>query len=113
MKKTIAIILIALFGTVSISSVALAKKGNKRKGKFTYRNVYKECHKIDPSVSITPPINPDTKTMAQWDRVFENKNFDQFGCKDVWGKLSEGDLVNIHTYLRSGAADSPTPARCN
>lgn len=113
MKKTIAIILIALFGLAGMSSVALAKEGNKRKGKFAYRNVYKECHKLDPSAPATPSINPDTKTMAQWDKVFETKKFDEFGCKGVWDNLSAEDILNIHTYLRSGAADSPTPARCN
>lgn len=113
MKKIIAIVLIALFGIVSVSSIALAKEGNKRKGKFAYRKVYKDCNQIDPAVGPTPPINPDTKTMAQWDRVFESKDFDQFGCKEVWSKLSEAELLDIHTYLKSGAADSPTPARCN
>lgn len=113
MKKITVIMIIAMFGFVSLSASVYAQDaGNKRKGKFAYRNVYKTCHETDPSMSLTPPISPDTKTMAQWDRVFEAKDFDMFGCKAVWDTLSDEDILNIHTYLRSGAADSPTPAKC-
>ena len=55
---------------------------------------------------------PDTKTQAQWTRVFEKKDFDQFGCQEEWSALSEGDLSDIYAYLHDHAADSPTPAKC-
>ncbi|MBU1169960.1 MAG: cytochrome c family protein [Proteobacteria bacterium] len=113
MKKIFIVMIVAVFGLVSISaSVHAADKGDKRKGKYAYRNVYKKCHETDPSVSLTPALSPDTKTMAQWQRVFDNKEFDQFGCKAVWDALSADDLENICSYLISGAADSPTPAKC-
>jgi cytochrome c553 len=111
MKKIIVMATIALFTLVSIASVH-AEEGNKRKGKYAYRGVYKKCHAMDASAPAKPPVNPDTKTMAQWKRVFENKDFDQFGCKQAWDELSDEDLANICAYLVSGAADSPTPAKC-
>lgn len=113
MKKTIATLMILLFGFVCIAaSVNAQDAGDKRKGKYAYRNVYKKCNKLDPSVSKKPPINPDSKTMAQWQRVFDKKDFGQFGCKQVWDTLDQDDLNNIRAYLKSGAIDSPTPAKC-
>lgn len=87
-------------------------QGDKRKGKYAYRNLYKACHAADPAASETPPLNPDTKTQAQWEKVFETKDFAAFGCADAWAKLSDEELKNICAYLVSGAADSPTPAKC-
>ena len=101
---------IFLFSSVG---VALAlDKGNKRKGKYTYRKVYKACMERGEVDSAKPPISPDAKTQAQWTRVFEKKDFGDFGCKAEWEALSENDLTDIYTYLHDHAADSPTPAKC-
>ena len=51
-------------------------------------------------------------TQAQWTRLFEKKDFEDFGCKPEWEALSEKDLTDIYTYLHDHAADSPTPAKC-
>ena len=113
MKKSIIALLIAVFCMTTLAATVHAgSKGNKRKGKFTYRKVYKECHAADASVSAKPGISPDSKTMAQWDRFFTKKDFSTFGCKAQWDALSEQDLLHILTYMKSGAADSPTPAKC-
>lgn len=102
--------LIFLFSTVG---VALAmEKGNKRKGKYTYRKVYKSCMERGEVDSAKPPISPDAKTQAQWTRAFDKKDFADFGCQEEWGALSEKDLSDIYTYLHDHAADSPTPAKC-
>lgn len=112
MKKS-RILLMMIVALVSVAMTVHADdQGDKRKGKYTYRNIYKAAHAKDASVSLTPPVSPDTKTIAQWTKVFETKDFAQFGCKDAWDKLSEQDLKNICAYLVSGAADSPTPAKC-
>ncbi len=87
-------------------------KGNKRKGKYTYRKVYKACMERGEVDSEKPPISPDAKTQAQWTRTFEKKDFADFGCKPEWDALSEADLTDIYTYLHDHAADSPTPAKC-
>jgi hypothetical protein len=88
------------------------EKGNKRKGKYIYRKVYKACYQRGEVDSAKPPINPDAKTQAEWTQVFEKKNFDEFGCKPEWSNLSDSDLGNIFAYLHDHAADSPTPLKC-
>ncbi len=112
MKKLIITAIAVLFAFSSASVCLASAKANARKGKYTYRKVYKSCHKRGEVESATPFLSPDTKTMAQWDRVFEEKDFDQFKCKEEWSKLSDKDLENIHAYLRAHAADSPSPAKC-
>jgi hypothetical protein len=112
MKKTkiFVMMIVALVGFVL--TVHAEDQGNKVKGKYLYRGIYKSAHEKDPSVSAKPPLNPDSKTMAQWKKVFDTKDFAQFGSKDAWDKLSDKDLKDICAYLVSGAADSPTPAKC-
>jgi hypothetical protein len=63
--------LIFLFSSVSITFAL--DKGNKRKGKYTYRKVYKACMERGEVDSPKPPISPDTKTQAQWTRTFEKR----------------------------------------
>lgn len=112
MKRTmlgaLAILLTFCFMGVSLA----AEKGNDRKGKYTYRKVYKACFDRGAVESQKPPLSPDTKTQAQWTRVFEKKDFDQFGCQQEWAALSEEDLSDIFAYLHGHAADSPSPAKC-
>ncbi|MCB2148693.1 MAG: cytochrome c family protein [Deltaproteobacteria bacterium] len=102
--------LIFLFSAVGVTFAL--EKGNDRKGKYTYRKVYKACNERGEVNSPKPPISPDAKTQAQWTRVFEKKDFADFGCKAEWDSLSEADLMDIYAYLHDHAADSPTPAKC-
>ena len=112
MKRTV-ISVVAFMLALSLVSVSMAaEKGNDRKGKYTYRKVYKACFERGAVDSQKPPLSPDTKTQAQWTRVFENKDFDQFGCQQEWSALSPGDLGDIYAYLHDHAADSPSPAKC-
>jgi hypothetical protein len=112
MKKTI-IGALALLLTFSLIGVVMgAEKGNSRKGKYTYRKVYKSCFDRGAVKSKKPPLSPDTKTQSQWTRVFDKKDFDQFGCQEEWSALSEKDLNDIYAYLHGHAADSPSPAKC-
>ena len=105
--------ILAMFITFSFIGTGWAmEQGNKRKGKYTYRKVYKACHERGGVESAKPPISPDAKTQAQWKRVFDKKKFKIFGCEQEWEKLSEKDLLNIYTYLYDHAADSPSPAKC-
>lgn len=104
---------LTLLLTFSFMGSALAlEKGNQRKGKYTYRKVYKTCFERGAVDSQKPILNPDTKTQAQWTRVFEKKDFEQFGCQEEWSGLSEKDLGDIYAYLHDHAADSPSPAKC-
>ena len=112
MKKTMIGLMSALL-VLSFAAPALSlEKGNKRKGKYTYRKVYKSCFERGEAATKKPVMNPDAKTQAQWTRVFENGEFDEFGCQQEWAALSEKDLSDIYTYLHDHAADSPTPAKC-
>jgi hypothetical protein len=112
-EKLIGLVMVVMFvlsGTTSL--FAQGPDGNKRKGKYTYRNVYKACAKRGAVESKTPFISPSDKTMGQWKRVFEKKKFDIFKCSEEFNNLSETDVLYIYTYLYNFAADSPTPAKC-
>mgnify|MGYP003574268058 CR=1 FL=1 len=113
MLKKIMICIFGIFITFSFTGEIMAgDKGNSRKGKHAYKKVYKACFERGAVTEKKPPISPDAKTQAQWKKVFDNKDFSKFGCKEEWDKLSEKDLLNIFTYLHGSAADSPTPAKC-
>jgi hypothetical protein len=112
MKKTL-ISFVAVVLAISFAGSALAiERGNKRKGKYTYRKVYKACFERGEVESKKPPVSPDTKTQAQWTRVFDKQDFTQFGCEQEWAQLGDQELSDIYTYLHDHAADSPTPAKC-
>ena len=113
MIKKVVIALMAfvfVFGTVS-AALAL-EKGNKRKGKYTYRKVYNACFERGAIESKTPPLSPADKTQEEWNAVFESKDFAQFKCQEEWQKLSEKDVTDIYTYMHDHAFDSPSPAKC-
>jgi hypothetical protein len=113
MLKKILFAMLALFFVFSTVGVSFAlDKGNKRKGKYTYRKVYKACFKRGEAESEVPPISPADKTQAEWTSIFQSKTYQQFGCQDEWQQLSEPEVVDIYTYLHDHASDSPTPAKC-
>ena len=110
-KSFLAILaLFFVFNTVGISFAL--DKGNKRKGKYTYRKVYKACFERGAVQTKVPPINPSDKTQAEWTSIFESQAFGEFGCGEEWQKLSETEVTDIYTYLHDHASDSPTPAKC-
>lgn len=111
-KRTFISILSLLLALMFISVAMAEEPGNKRKGKYTYRKVYKACFERGAVDSHTPPISPSDKTMAQWAQVFDSKDFAQFGCEQEWTKLSEKDVLDIYSYLHAHGSDSPTPAKC-
>ena len=112
MKRVITALIAVVFVFSSAGVCFAADKGNKRKGKYTYRKVYKSCHKRGEVDSASPTLSPNNKTQAEWKDVFENKNFDIFGCKEECDQLSDEDLLDIFTYLHEHASDSPNPVSC-
>ena len=112
-KKLMVLAMVVMF-VLSGATLLFAQgpDGNKRKGKYTYKNVYKACSARGEVQSKTPIISPSDKTMAQWKRLFDKKKFDLFKCSDEWSKLSEEGINDIYSYLYNYAADSPTPAKC-
>ena len=61
---------------LNITGLSLAAdKGNSRKGKYTYRTIYEQCHEKGKVDTKKPPISPDEKTQAQWQRLFDKKDF--------------------------------------
>ncbi len=112
-KKIISITMVCMF-VLSVAGIVFAQgpDGNKRKGKYTYKKVYKSCAKRGEVDSKTPLVSPGDKTMAQWKRIFDKEKFEIFKCSEEWNNLSKEEINNIYTYLYSYAADSPTPAKC-
>ena len=113
MIKKVIVTLMTIVFVLGIVGVSFAlDKGNKRKGKYTYRKVYKACHQRGEVESKTPPISPADKTQSEWTSVFESQDFKELGCQDDWDQLSDTELTDIYTYTHEHAADSPTPAKC-
>ncbi len=112
MKKALILLLTLLVSFVFIGSVFAMEKGNKRKGKYTYRKLYKACYERGEVDAPKPPVNPDAKTQAEWESLFDNKAFGEFPCQQEWTGLEEKALIDIFTYLHAHASDSPTPAKC-
>ncbi|GAB6908313.1 Cytochrome c family protein [Desulfosarcina cetonica] len=111
-KKGLFSVTVLIFLISAIGTCFALDMGNDRKGKYTYRKVYKACNARGEVDSAKPPISPDAKTQAQWTRAFEKKDFADFGCKAEWDALSADELADIYAYLYSHAADSPSPAKC-
>ena len=44
MRKTVTVVLAFLMTVCFVGSALAMEQGNKRKGKYTYRKVYKACH---------------------------------------------------------------------
>jgi len=108
MRKRAFMTIVTLISVLCFIGVGMAAdEGNKRRGKHLYRKVYKECHGQDAL-----PVSPDSKTQAQWQRVFKKKKYDVFGCEEKWQAMPEEDLRDILSYLHGHAFDSPSPAKC-
>jgi len=95
-----------------VAPATAMETGNKRKGKYTYRKVFKACHARGAVATAKPVLNPDAKTQAEWTEMFESRDFTEFGCEQEFEALAQDDLVDIYTYLHAHAADSPTPLKC-
>ena len=111
-RKWFTILLTVLLSVTFAGASFAMDTGNKRKGKYTYRKIYKACNERGEVEATKPTVNPDAHTQAEWTSIFEAKNFEEFGCKPEWSALSDKDIIDIYTYLHSGASDSPTPAKC-
>ena len=112
LRKGLFFVIAVMFLFSAVGAAYAMERGNKRKGKYTYRKVYKACMQRGEVDSPKPPVSPDTKTQAQWTQTFDSQDFAQFGCQPEWASLSEKDLSDIYTYLHDHASDSPTPAKC-
>jgi hypothetical protein len=111
-KKILLVLTTVVFVFSSVGIGLALEKGNKRKGKYSYRKVYKACFERGEVDSKTPPISPADKTMAEWTRIFETKDFKQFGCEEEWSQQSDEAITDIYTYMHDHGSDSPTPAKC-
>jgi|SRR6056297_3455058 len=102
------ILLTALLLAFSFVGASIAlEKGNERKGKYLFRQNCRSCHKDGASAT---PLNPNSKTQAQWERAFDR--YERLECADEWKDLSESDRTDILTYVYNHAFDSPSPATC-
>jgi hypothetical protein len=111
-RKVIVTAMAFFFVFTTVGASLALEKGNKRKGKYIYRKVYKACFERGAVDSQVPPISPADKSQAEWDAVFTSKDFSQFGCEEEWNNLEDTQVTDIYTYLFEHASDSPTPAKC-
>ena len=110
MLKKIAIALLGLGLLVTMTAAVMAADmGNERKGKYLFRKNCRACHQDGASA---PALSPDSKTQAQWERIFEKKKYEDFECAAEWAKLSDSDKADILAYTHGHAFDSPSPAKC-
>ena len=111
-KKLIVTVMAFLFLFSAVGVSFALDKGNKRKGKYTYRKVYKACFERGAVESKTPPISPADKSQAEWEALFSSQDYTQFNCKEESSNLNDTQVTDIYTYLYEHASDSPTPAKC-
>lgn len=112
LRKVILIVLSVVFVATTVGAALAMEQGNKRKGKYTYRKVYKSCFERGEVDSQTPPLSPNTKTMAEWEQLYDSKDYAEFGCQEEWSQLSDTEVLDIFSYLHAHGSDSPTPAAC-
>jgi len=75
-KKLVCMAVSILFVLTATTLVfAEGPEGNKRKGKYTYKGVYKACAKRGEVESKTPVLSPGDKTMAKSGEIFQRKMF--------------------------------------
>jgi hypothetical protein len=97
MLRKLILTVMAFFFVFSVVGTALAlEKGNKRKGKYTYRKVYKACFERGAVDSKTPSISPADKTQAEWDAVFTKKRFDTVRLP---GRMDQPERNRSHRHL--------------
>ena len=61
-RKSLIGLLSILLAASFLSSALALDMGNDRKGKYTYRKVYKACSERGAVQSARPPLSPDTNT---------------------------------------------------
>ena len=112
MRRLIMVVVAMIFVMTSVGASLAMEQGNKRKGKYTYRKVYKSCSERGEVSSEKPPLNPSDKTQAEWEALFDSADYSAFGCQEEWQSMSADDITDIFTYLHAHASDSPTPLKC-
>ncbi len=111
MKKTIVLLLAGLLVAAHVGVSVASLDGNERKGRYLFQQNCRPCHMENPEREPAGDVlEPAAKRQAEWGEVFENK--EALPCYEHWD-LSEQDVIDIHTYLHGGAADSPTPETCS
>ncbi|MBU0729007.1 MAG: cytochrome c [Proteobacteria bacterium] len=109
MKKTVITAILIVLSICLLSAGMASAKGDERKGKYFFRKNCRECHKPDGSAA---ELGPDSKTMKQWQRVFEKDKYMGLKCNAEWQKQSDQELEDVLSYLYNHAYDSPSPAKC-
>lgn len=112
MRRFLMLVVAMIFVVTSVGASLAMEQGNKRKGKYTYRKVYKSCSDRGEVASAKPSLNPSDRTQAEWEAMYNARDFAAFGCLDEWGALSDEEVTDIFTYLHAHASDSPTPLQC-
>lgn len=106
-NRLICLFLAAGFVLALIGTASAFEQGNERKGKYLFRKNCRACHQEGKSAT---PLNPTSKTQAQWERAFQR--WQRLECAEKWKSLSDAERNDMLTYLYNHAFDSPSPATC-
>ena len=107
MKSTAKVIVCLMIVVFAATSALAIEGGNPKKGKYLYKKNCKACHSAgQPGGELTPM----SKTMKQWDRLFERGRHK--GGQEAWDKMQDHELKDINQFLYDHAADSPSPQTC-
>lgn len=103
-------------GLSAIALVAMAAAGpgiNPKRGKVFFKKECRVCH--DGNQAIVK-LEPNAKTMKQWEAAFAEEGKARDCIARVQEKLgttpTEQDLLDMQSYLVQHAADSDQPASC-
>jgi len=129
-KTTVAALALYLFGIST--PAALAADGNWKLGRIYYRMVCTVCHKSAEGGGKA--INPSSMTIAEWEAYFAadkhakgKDSLKYYVSREYREKIKDSNkaarkllnvpddklLADVLAFVRHGAKDSPTPARCN
>ena len=89
MKRKLITTILAVFLSISFIGASLAMEtGNKRKGKYTYRKVYKACFERGEVSAAKPTLNPDAHSQAG----LQCLHFGVLQARKGW--LTRADVIN-------------------
>lgn len=106
--SALAVGLVSMFSSVTVTSVSAATKGSESKGRYFFRGTCKNCH---TKGAIGGEITPLNKTQAQWKSYFALGKHDK-GKEPLAKIMTDEQLRDVATFLDAHAADSLQPETC-
>jgi cytochrome c5 len=96
------------FSICTSAAILAGAGGSETKGKYYYKKTCKPCHRKNSEGGEYSPLS---KTTAQWKAYFAAGNH-KAGKEKLTAIMDEGKLLDVVTYLKAHASDSPQPETC-